>query len=157
MKMKKIGLLAAVMAFIMVAGMLPKKAHADNTLTFTPNEPLTEDAEYKYTLNMSGYEDATGTFMGNETQGIALLFLQFPDDRLGHVDERDLIAGTAHQGADESAADVAAAVHDSLFHRLGEFGILGAEQGLRRFILDDFGETADRLPETVICRIVVDH
>ena len=41
---------------------------SDNTLTFTPNEPLTEDAEYKYTLSMSGYEDATGTFMGNETQ-----------------------------------------------------------------------------------------
>ena len=45
-----------------------------------------------------------------------MLFLQRLDDRLRHVDECDLVAGLAERRADKAAANVAAAVHNCLFH-----------------------------------------
>lgn len=55
-------------------------------------------------------------FAGHIADGILLLFLQSLDHGLRHVDECDLVPGLAERRADKAAADVAAAVHNCLFH-----------------------------------------
>ena len=67
--------------------------------------------------------DVLMSFAGHIADGILLLFLQRLHDRLCHVDECDLIAGLTERCADEAAANVAAAVHNCLFHTLTSFFI----------------------------------
>ena len=60
--------------------------------------------------------DVLMPFAGDIADRILVIFLQSPDDRLRHIDKCDLIPGLAERCADKAAANVAAAVHNCLFH-----------------------------------------